>query len=183
MPKRTPRQPTRFVSRYRERLTQDMESKRETDRSLADKLTAGGYPISFTAIYKTRTGTRQPAMDECFAVAHVLGYASLDEMLEGPGWVRVRQAEERVTTAYRAGVMEAREAATQALLELRDVVRDPDVVAQMDARMPRWREEGCEVMQAEIQWSFTDMTLLWQELHRRVRDVYGIQEGDGDAQA
>jgi hypothetical protein len=114
-------------------------------------------------------------MDECYEVARVLGYASLDEMLDGPLWQRVRQAEQGVVRAYRDSALRVREDVTEALLVLRDVVNDAEVADWMDTNVPMWRDQVAEGLQAEIRWAYTDVNLLWQELYRRVPEIFGVE--------
>lgn len=181
MPKRTPGQPERFVDRYRQRLTEEMADQGETDRSLADKLGRAGYPITFSAIYKTRTGTRQPAMDECYEVARALGYPSLDVFLDGPLYVRVARAANRVASEILYRGADLRGAVHEALHDLDRAIRDPRAIAAADAANPRWREELYGGMEADLRWIMRDQIALWGETLNRLQEIAeGIPQPDPD---
>lgn len=181
MPKRTPGQPERFMDRYRTRLDEEMKAQGETDRSLSDKLAEAGYSVSFSSIYKTRTGTRQPAMDECYEVARVLGYPNLDYFLDGPMFIRIARAAGKVARETALGWLEVRSRVTEALYELDDAVRDPKSAAAADIDNPAWRQEFYSGIERDIRWTMREQAALAEETLRRLAEIFSDTTAEPDA--
>lgn len=164
------------MDRYRKRLSEEMKERGETDRSLAKKVTDAGFPVSFTMINKTRSGNRQPNIDECNAVAWVFGYPTLDDFLEGPPTVRVVNAVARLNGALSLG-MTMRAEVDRALHDLSVALDDPEAVRLMDKQNANWRTEYRDGIERDLRWVLEDQTRLWGLTFEKIRDIFSGQPG------
>lgn len=179
MPPRLPKQPTRVMDRYRQRLNEEMKANGETDRSLAKKMEDAGFPVPFSSINKTRSGTRQPSLDECATVAWIFGFASVEDFLNGPKWLEIQRAADRIPAEMLHWGTETRQALHEAVYDFSRAMSDPQAVAAADASNPAWREEMRVGMTNDLRWAMRDVLALWKETTDRLEEAFnGIPEVD-----
>ena len=166
------------MDHYRERLNEEMKEQGETDRSLAKKVEEAGYPLSFTALNKTRAGTRQPSMDEVYEVVRVLGYGSLDAFLEGPKYVRIARAALAVGPGVAREGMVFRGYVHELMRDLARALQDPEAVAALDEKHPGWRTEYRNGIRQDLRWAVDDLLALWNETGRRFEEIFDEVEED-----
>lgn len=182
MPPRITGQPDGFIKLYRQRLNEEMKHNGETDRSLADKLAARGFSVPFSSINKTRNGTRQPTLDECYLVASILGYESLDAFLQGRAHHKLERAAKWLKVSAAQKEWELQVTIRQGLSDLAAALRDPDVIASGEQEGPDWLDHYYQSANYDLQELFEDQHVFGTSMLGRLQEVFA-QAGGDDAQA
>lgn len=165
------------MARYRERLAEEMEDQGMSDRQVAKALTEAGFPIAHTAIFNTRKGTRQPSVDECFWVAQLFGYSTLEEFLIGPPARQAARAFGQVMRAFSGDALMLRSAVSDALTQLKMLTLDPEASAALDAANPQWRSKYLREISQDVDVHARELLTLWADLKMQLEEMLG--EGPG----
>jgi hypothetical protein len=175
MAARSPAQPTHTLATYRQRLDAEMKAQGLTDRDLSAKLGEEGFPLAHTGIYRTRAGDRQPTLDECVTVAHVLGYPSLEAFLAGPAFVRITNATNALVSLITMGGAQFVTAVQEALLDVSYAVSDDEARAALQGTNPNWREEYFKGMSHDLRWAQRSQVVLWGEVSARLAEIFEVE--------
>lgn len=173
MPSRPLDAPKAALTRYRERLEEEMDRQELSDRALSKRINEAGYPLSHTALVKTRTGTRQPTLDEALRTTAALGYRSLDVFMLGQQANRIPEAVHRFQEEVTAGTEELDAALDAALRALAQAMSDPAATTALSAAQPGWREEYSRRLLTETRWVAKRQVSRWLE---RLQDLETVLE-------